>query len=76
MFFEMVSVELSAPVFNRAAIHGFDVGDDECMKDCILIVESIKSLLMKSKGVHHYLQDYAQENIKYDEDDMIYDDEV
>ena len=72
MFFEMVSIELAAPVFNRASHHGFDVSDDAHIKDCILVVESIKSLLLKSKGIHHAIQDYAEKNIDYSEDDMIF----
>jgi len=72
MFFEMVSLELGTPIFNRASLHGFDVSDDTCIKDCILVVETIKSLLLKSKGIYHEIQDYAEQNIDYTEDDMIY----
>ena len=75
MFFDMVSVELAAPVFNRASIHGFDVSDDSHIKDCIFVVEAIKSLLLKSKGIHHAIQDYAENNIDYSEDDMIFADD-
>ena len=72
LFFEMVSLELAAPIFNRASLHGFDVSSDDCIKDCILVVESIKSLLLKSKGIHHEIQEYAVTNIDYSEDDMIF----
>lgn len=71
-FFDMISVELATPVFNRASLHGFDIGDDNHIKDCILVVEAIKSLLLKSKGLHHVIQDYAETNIDYSEDDMIF----
>ena len=70
----MVSVELAAPIFTRAGLHGFDVSDNDHIKDCILIVEAIKSLLMKTKGDYHPLQKYAEDNIKYEEEDMIYGD--
>jgi len=76
MFFDMVSVELSAPVFNRASLHGFDIANDEHIKDCILVVEAIKSLLLKSKGIHHAIQDYAEKNIDYEEEDMIFGDDA
>lgn len=72
MFFEMVSVELAAPIFNRASLHGFDVSDDNNIKDCIFVVEAIKSLLLKSKGIHHAIQEYAESNIDYSEEDMIF----
>lgn len=73
MFFDMVSIELSSPVFNRASMHGFDVSNDSYIKDCILVVEAIKSLLLKTKSIHHKLQDYADEHIDYDEDEIVAD---
>jgi hypothetical protein len=76
MFFDMSSVELSSTVFARAVLHGFDVSDNEHIKDCILVVEAVKSLLMKTKGEYHALQSYAENNINYEEDDMIYGDEL
>ena len=69
----MVSLELAAPIFNRAQLYGFAVDEDEHIKDCILIVESIKSLLMKSKSSYHPLQDHAATMIKYDETWNIFD---
>lgn len=66
-FFDMISLELAAPIFNRAGLFGFDVDEDEHIKDCILVVESIKSLLAKAKGAYHPLQEYAQKSIKYEE---------
>lgn len=76
LFFDTASVELSAPVFNRAALYGFNIQDDEYILDCILVVEAIKSLLQKTKGIHHPLQEYAKSSIKYDDSFLVDDDEV
>jgi hypothetical protein len=72
MFFDMASIEFAAPIFNRASIHGFDISNDDHIRDCIMVVESIKSLLLKSKGIHHAIQDYAETNINYVEDDFVF----
>lgn len=74
-FYDIASVEMSASVFTRASIHGFEVSDNEHIKDCILIVEAIKSLLMKTRGDYHPLQTYAEGNINYDETDMVYEED-
>ena len=67
-FFDFLSIEFSAPLFNRACMHGFDISDESHILDCMLVVESIKSLLLKSKDLHHPLQDYAKNNITCGED--------
>ncbi len=72
MFFEMVSIELAAPIFNRASLHGFEVSSDDHIKDCIFVIEAIKSLLLKSKGIHNDIQDYVEKNVDYSEDDMFF----
>lgn len=64
-FFDTVSVEMAVPIFARATLHGFDVGNEEYIKDCIMIVEAIKSLLMRTKEYVHPIQKYAEENIDY-----------
>jgi hypothetical protein len=67
-YFDSVSVELAGQIFTRASICGFNVSKQEAIKDCILVVEAIKSLLMKVKGEYYSIQDLA-ENIKCDEEE-------
>jgi hypothetical protein len=46
----------------------FDVESQEYYPSIILLLESIRSLHLQSNGVHHPLQDFAQEFIDLDEE--------
>ena len=59
-YFDQVSIELAGELFARIITHGFDVSEIECIKDCVLVVESIKSVLMKSAGLEYPLQATAE----------------
>lgn len=51
---------------------GFDVCDETLEKDMALVTMAIKSLLMKSRGDHHTLQDFAQDMFWTDDDGYVY----
>lgn len=77
-YFDMVSIELASNIFSRASMCGFNVSKQDAIKDCILVVESIKSLLMKTKGEYYSIQELA-DNIKYEdgsEDDIYINDDA
>lgn len=64
-------------LFNNIEIAGFPLGEDEQsedinMKDGVLIIEAIRSLLCKTYGIYHPFQDIAENLIeKGSEDDYI-----
>lgn len=55
-YFDTISLELSSFVFDKIAMCGIDIRDEYYLTDCVIIVESIKSLLMKTKNLEHPLQ--------------------
>lgn len=59
-YFDRISVEIARQVFDRSMMYGFDVSHESAIKDCVLVVESIKSLLLKSSSVYYPLQDLAE----------------
>ena len=59
-YFDLVAQELANEVFFKAAMMGFDVMEGDTIKDCYLVIETLKSVLMKTKGLHSPLQDLAE----------------
>jgi len=59
-YFDQISVEITRQVFDRSMMYGFDVSHESSIKDCVLVVESIKSLLLKSSNIYYPLQDIAE----------------
>ena len=67
--FETLASSLINEVFFKLMMYGYDVSGKDTFYDCILAVESIKSLIMKSEGIYYPLQDLAKiTNPEYDED--------
>jgi len=66
-FISMIAGELMDEVFFKANMLGFHFDPEEDFKDCILVVESLKSLMLKNMGISHELQGTAQEVINYDD---------
>jgi hypothetical protein len=60
-YFNEVSAELARELFIRALNLNFDVSSTEAQADCILVVECVKSLLMKTQGMYYPFQDIAND---------------
>lgn len=58
-YFDTISQELANEMFMRLSLMGFDLLDRHTIKDCYLVIESIKSLLMKSKNLFNPMQELA-----------------
>ena len=57
---DKISGDISGDVFAKCILAGFDnISDIRHAKDCILVVESIKSLLLKSINIEYTLQEFA-----------------
>ena len=48
-----VANHYSSSVFNKLAMHGFNVDDDDFIKDYAYTIESLKSCLLRNVGVTH-----------------------
>ena len=55
-YFDSISLELAVYVFDKISMCGIDIREECYLTDCVIIVESIKSLLMKTKNLEHPLQ--------------------
>ena len=55
-YFDSISLELAAYVFDKISMCGIDIKEEYYLTDCIIVVESIKSLLMKTRDLEHPLQ--------------------
>jgi len=53
---------------------GFDLDNDKYERDNILVSEAVKSVMLKSMGIHHDLQIAAEELIDIEEDEIEEDD--
>ena len=62
-YVEALAIDIAAEVFSKCVRADFDVTPIDVFKDVVLVVESIKSLMLKTKGIEHPLQDFAELNI-------------
>ena len=51
-----VASHYGSSVFNKLAMHGFNVDDDNFIKDYAYVIESLKSCLLNNVGVTHPTQ--------------------
>lgn len=58
-YFDTIAQEVANDLFFRLAHMGFDLLDQDTIKECYLAIEAIKSMMMKSKGLYNPLQDLA-----------------
>jgi hypothetical protein len=58
-------------VFSQLAVGGFDLSDEEDLKDAAFITEAIRSVLCKTKGINHPFQEIADQ-VFLDEDDGVF----
>jgi hypothetical protein len=75
LYLEQISAEVSGDVFTRLINMGYDISDESYLRDTILVVESIKSLLMRVNGKTYPLQSISDSMIIEDEDGFVLDDE-
>jgi hypothetical protein len=55
-FVEFVSAEVMEDAFFKVVTMGFDIGKDAYAKDTVMVVEALKSLLLKTMGIEHGIQ--------------------
>ena len=65
---DIVADELYEDLFTKMHLFGFDTTKDSDYKDVALVVESIRSLLCKTYGVTHPLQQFAEKSVTFEVD--------
>ena len=60
-----VANHYSSSVFNKLAMHGFNVDDEDFIKDYAYTIESLKSCLLRNVGVTHPIQDTVEDVAKF-----------
>ena len=58
-----VANHYSSSVFNKLAMHGFNVDEDNFIKDYAYTIESLKSCLLRNVGVTHPIQDTVEKDV-------------
>lgn len=72
VFIESVAEQIYLSAIDAMYRAGFDLNDETLDKDEAMMYQSMKSILMKSRGLDHPFQAIAEESFEYDEDgDMI-----
>jgi hypothetical protein len=73
-FVDKTSLELVEDLFFKLSMMGFNLDDDIYERDNVLVSEAVKSVMLKSMGIHHDLQIAAEELIELDDDEIEEDD--
>jgi len=73
-FVDKTSLELVEDLFFKLSMMGFALDDDKYERDNALVSEAVKSVMLKSMGIHHDLQTAAEELIDIEEDEIEEDD--
>ena len=73
-FVDKTSLELVEDLFFKLSMMGFALDDDKYERDNALVSEAVKSVMLKSLGIHHDLQIAAEELIDIEEDEIEEDD--
>jgi len=74
-FVHFVTDEMTEELFYKIGMLGFNFDDDDFSKDVALVIESLRSLILKSMGVNHGLQQAAEQLIDFPDIDEEYFDE-
>ena len=72
-FVHFLTDEMAEELFYKIGMLGFNFDDDDFSKDVALVIESLRSLILKSMGVTHGLQQAAEQLIDFpdiDEEDF------
>ena len=62
-YVEDVASHYGSSVFNKLAMHGFNVDDDNFIKDYAYMIETLKSCLLRNVGVTHPIQDTVEKDV-------------
>jgi len=73
-FVDKTSLELVQDLFFKLSMMGFNLDDEIYERDNVLVSEAVKSVMLKSMGIHHDLQIAAEELIELDDDEIEEDD--
>jgi len=73
-FVDKTSLELVQDLFFKLSMMGFNLDDDIYERDNVLVSEAVKSVMLKSMGIHHDLQIAAEELIELDDEEIEEDD--
>ena len=73
-FVDKTSLELVEDLFFKLSMMGFNLDDEIYERDNVLVSEAVKSVMLKSMGIHHDLQIAAEELIELDDDEIEEDD--
>ena len=69
-FVDKTSLELVEDLFFKLSMMGFNLDDEIYERDNVLVSEAVKSVMLKSMGIHHDLQIAAEELIELDDDEI------
>ena len=58
-----VANHYNSSVFNKLAMHGFNVDDEDFIKDYAYTIESLKSCLLRNVGVTHPIQNTVEKDV-------------
>ena len=58
-----VANHYSSSVFNKLSMHGFNVDDEDFIKDYAYTIESLKSCLLRNVGVTHPIQNTVEKDV-------------
>ena len=73
-FVDKTSLELVQDLFFKLSMMGFNLDDEIYERDNVLVSEAVKSVMLKSMGIHHDLQIAAEQLIELDDDEIEEDD--
>jgi len=62
-YVEDVASHYGSSVFNKLAMHGFNVDDDNFIKDYAYVIETLKSCLLRNVGVTHPIQQTVEKDV-------------
>ena len=62
-YVDVVANHYSSSVFNKLAMHGFNVDDEDFIKDYAYTIESLKSCLLRNVGVTHPIQNTVEKDV-------------
>lgn len=68
VFIESVAEQVYLSAVEAMYRAGFDLDSHELDMDAAMLYQSMKSILMKSRGMTHPFQAVAEESFEYDED--------
>ena len=75
-FADYVTSELIEDLFLKITVMGFEISHDRFAKDTVMVMESLKSLILKTMNIDHSMQMAAEKLIILDENEAIEDKEV